>query len=97
MEAAMEMMKDPNIQQKLESMMEKFMGGTAFNEGGSFNDFLTAGQEVAHQMQQANLQLLEQLRHRFADTSIGDENVQIGNTSSSEEESSQTSGSNESL
>uniref|UniRef100_A0A914Q9Y1 Uncharacterized protein n=1 Tax=Panagrolaimus davidi TaxID=227884 RepID=A0A914Q9Y1_9BILA len=92
----MEMMKDPNIQQRLESMMEKFMGGTA--EGGSFNDFLTAGQEVAHQMQQANLQLLEQLRHRFADTTIGDENAKIGNTSSSEEEeSSQTSGSNESL
>uniref|UniRef100_A0A914R044 Uncharacterized protein n=1 Tax=Panagrolaimus davidi TaxID=227884 RepID=A0A914R044_9BILA len=91
----MEMMKDPDIQQRLESMMEKFMGGTA--EGGLFNDLLTAGQEVAHQMQQANLQLLEQLRHRFADTSIGDENAQIGNTSSSEEESSQISGSNESL
>uniref|UniRef100_A0AC35FGP5 Uncharacterized protein n=1 Tax=Panagrolaimus sp. PS1159 TaxID=55785 RepID=A0AC35FGP5_9BILA len=95
MEAAIEMMNDPNIQQRLESMMEKFMGGTA--EGGSFNDLVTAGQDIAYQMQQANLQLLEQLRHRFADSPIGYENVKIGNTSSSEEESSQTSGSNESL
>uniref|UniRef100_A0AC35G0E6 Uncharacterized protein n=1 Tax=Panagrolaimus sp. PS1159 TaxID=55785 RepID=A0AC35G0E6_9BILA len=104
METAMEMMKDPNIQQRLESMMEKFMGGTAA-EGGSFNDLLTAGHDLIYQMQQANLQLLEQLRHpnlqlleqlrhRFADTSIGDENAKIGNTSSSEEE---TSGSSESL
>uniref|UniRef100_A0AC35GB08 Uncharacterized protein n=1 Tax=Panagrolaimus sp. PS1159 TaxID=55785 RepID=A0AC35GB08_9BILA len=75
--------------------MEKFMEGTA--EGGSFNDLVTAGQDTAYQMQQANHQLLEQLRNRFADSSIGDENVKIGNTSSSEEESSQTSGSYESL
>uniref|UniRef100_A0AC35F5G7 Small glutamine-rich tetratricopeptide repeat-containing protein alpha n=1 Tax=Panagrolaimus sp. PS1159 TaxID=55785 RepID=A0AC35F5G7_9BILA len=95
MEAAKEMMKDPNIQKHLESMLEQFMGGTA--EGGSFNDLVTAGQDMAQQMQQANLQLLERLRNRFGSGTLNEDGYQNRFSSSSEEGSSQTTDSNESI
>jgi small glutamine-rich tetratricopeptide repeat-containing protein alpha len=69
MQAAMQMMNDPNMQNLMGSMMEQFMGGSAGGAGGGgggFADLLTAGQSMAQQMQQANPELVEQLRQQFA-------------------------------
>uniref|UniRef100_A0A914QNM7 SGTA homodimerisation domain-containing protein n=1 Tax=Panagrolaimus davidi TaxID=227884 RepID=A0A914QNM7_9BILA len=70
MQAAMQMMNDPNMQNLMGSMMEQFMGGSAGGAGGGgFNDLLAAGQSMAQQMQQANPELVEQLRQQFSGTS----------------------------
>uniref|UniRef100_A0A914Y874 Uncharacterized protein n=1 Tax=Panagrolaimus superbus TaxID=310955 RepID=A0A914Y874_9BILA len=86
MQAAMQMMKDPNMQNRLESMMEQFMGGSAA-AGESFGELFAAGKNMAQQMQQANLELLEQLRDRFASTSVFEEGHQQIEDSSSAENS----------
>ena len=51
MNAAMQMMNDPNMQNLMGSMMEQFMGGSAGGAaapgaGGNFADLLAAGQSV---------------------------------------------------
>jgi small glutamine-rich tetratricopeptide repeat-containing protein alpha len=66
-QATMEMMNDPNMQNLMGSMMEQFMGGSAGGAGGgNFDDLIAAGQNMAQQMQQANPELVEQLREQFA-------------------------------
>uniref|UniRef100_A0A914PDE3 STI1 domain-containing protein n=1 Tax=Panagrolaimus davidi TaxID=227884 RepID=A0A914PDE3_9BILA len=66
-QATMEMMNDPNMQNLMGSMMEQFMGGSAGGAGGGgFDDLIAAGQNMAQQMQQANPELVEQLREQFA-------------------------------
>uniref|UniRef100_A0A914Y629 Uncharacterized protein n=1 Tax=Panagrolaimus superbus TaxID=310955 RepID=A0A914Y629_9BILA len=83
MQAAMQMMNDPNMQNLMGNMMEQFMGGSSGGAGGgSFNDLLAAGQSMAQQMQNANPELVEQLRQQFSGTSTeegGDQQNQGNN------------------
>jgi len=90
MNAAMQMMNDPNMQNLMGSMMEQFMGGSAGGApggpaGGNFADLLTAGQSMAQQMQQANPELVEQLRQQFAGSST-DENAQNPNNPNNDQQ-----------
>uniref|UniRef100_A0A914D7T4 SGTA homodimerisation domain-containing protein n=1 Tax=Acrobeloides nanus TaxID=290746 RepID=A0A914D7T4_9BILA len=86
MQFASQMMSDPNIQNMMSNMMGSFMprgaaGGEAPASGGSgaggagmpnLQDLLQAGAQMAQQMQQANPELVEQLRRQFG--GMGGEN-----------------------
>jgi len=79
MQAAMQMMNDPNMQNLMSNMMESFMGGAGGAGGGNMADLLAAGQSMAQQMQQANPELVEQLRRQFANSSTDDNPDQSNN------------------
>jgi len=76
MQMATQMMSDPNVQNMMSQMMTNFMGGAA--GGGApgqppIENFLRAGENLAQQMEQANPELVEQLRRQFGMGGMGDE------------------------
>jgi small glutamine-rich tetratricopeptide repeat-containing protein alpha len=63
MQMASQLVSDPNIQNFMGQMMQSFMG-----QGQStpaFNDLLRAGETMAQRMQQANPDLVDQLKRQF--------------------------------
>jgi len=77
MQMATQMMSDPNVQGMMAQMMQNFMGGAAGGGGAPgqppIENFLRAGENLAQQMEQANPELVEQLRRQFGMGGMGDE------------------------
>ncbi|KAI1704561.1 tetratricopeptide repeat domain-containing protein [Ditylenchus destructor] len=69
MQMASQMMTDPNIQNMMSEMMNRFMGGAGGAQAGpggqNLESFLRAGESMAQRMSEANPDLVEQLRRSF--------------------------------
>jgi len=81
MENVTRMMSDPNIQNMMGQMMGTMMGGAGGAPAGGMDNLLSAGQNLAQNMQQSNPELVEQLRRQFqsADAGGNEENPEHGN------------------